>query len=158
MKHRSATVYPVASSRTRTPRQRPIPLQLFRTFAAAALLVAALGLGVVLGQRIYAGGVLTATTLQGQVQQGNAVVTIHRSGAAILQLTGLPDPPAGQVYQAWVIPAGGSPIPAGTSASGTQVIPLPAPVHGRTVGITVEPALGSASPSSAPVLAGEVTL
>jgi len=83
------------------------------------------------------------------------VVMSHRDHALVLTTAMLPALPAGQRYQVWLMG------PRRTRAAGM----LPAPHRGMTapmivsgvaagdmVGLTVEPASGSAVPSSAPVL------
>jgi Anti-sigma-K factor rskA/Putative zinc-finger len=86
---------------------------------------------------------------------GATVVMSHRDHALVLTTAMLPALPAGQRYQVWLMG------PRRTRAAGM----LPAPRRGMTapmivsgvaagdmVGLTVEPASGSAVPSSAPVL------
>ena len=86
---------------------------------------------------------------------GATVVMSHRDHALVLTTAMLPALPAGQRYQVWLMG------PRRTRAAGM----LPAPHRGMTapmivsgvaagdmVGLTVEPASGSAVPSSAPVL------
>jgi anti-sigma-K factor RskA len=93
----------------------------------------------------------------GQVSTGGAAVVVDsrsRDEAAIT-LAGLTEPGAGQAYQLWMIG------PGGTRSGG--VVALDA--HGssgtilarglgdaKTVGLTVEPAGGSAKPTTTPVL------
>ena len=124
----------------------------------AAVLVVVLGLGAALGQRWYAQQELVAVALAevGGAVPGGARVVVHRSGTAELRLEGLPAPPPGTVYEGWVIPPSGQPIPAGTAASGTDAIRLEGPVLGRTVAVTLEPAPGIPAPTSNPLLAGTV--
>jgi hypothetical protein len=69
---------------------------------------------------------------------GNATVIIRRSGAAELELRGVPDPGPGFVYEAWVIPAGQKPVAAGTTSRGDATVPLPGDLRGATVAITKE--------------------
>jgi anti-sigma factor RsiW len=86
--------------------------------------------------------------------KGSLVVT--RSGEAALVTNGLPAAPAGKTYEAWVI-KGGKPLPAGLLRGGhsVDVLRLQRPVPPQaTVAVTVEPARGSKSPTSAPILRG----
>jgi hypothetical protein len=78
---------------------------------------------------------------------------------AVLLATGLPKPPAGKAYEAWVI-AGSAPVPAGVfrvDDSGTTVHPLPRledTVRAKTFAVTLEPEAGTAAPTGPMVLAG----
>lgn len=68
--------------------------------------------------------------------------------------------PQGKIYELWLIPVSGGPIPAGTFAPDTQgsasvVFPqLPAGVEAKAFGVTVEPEGGSSAPTSAILLQG----
>jgi hypothetical protein len=98
-----------------------------------------------------------ATIMSGKAVTGGSatVVMSHRDHALVLTTAMLPALPAGQRYQVWLMG------PRRTRAAGM----LPAPRRGMTaplvvsgvaagdmVGLTAEPARGSAVPSSAPVL------
>jgi anti-sigma factor RsiW len=102
-------------------------------------------------ERIYA--VMNAKDVQmrgadlpGGGRMAAAVSARQREGVAML--AGLPDPPAGEVYQMWLI----------AGAKSTSALVLPAGVLGGTLlftwvpgadfGITMEPAGGSAAPST----------
>lgn len=93
----------------------------------------------------------------GKVNGGGTVTVIDsrlRDRAAIT-LTGLAEPPAGKAYQLWMIaPRGirsGGVVPSGANSS---TGPILADGLGATVSvaITVEPAHGSAQPTTAPIL------
>jgi anti-sigma-K factor RskA len=137
----------------------PIPFRPRRPWlqALAAALVVLIGAGAVFGVQGYQNQVVASVALQG-TGPGSATVLVRRSGAADLQMAGLAAPPAGKVYEAWVIPPGGQPIPAGTSASGQATLPLPGPVQGTTVAITVEESPGAPAPTQQPFLAAPVTV
>jgi hypothetical protein len=86
---------------------------------------------------------------------GATVVMSHRDHALVLTTAMLPALPAGHRYQVWLMG------PRRTRAAGMLPVPhrgMTAPVvvsgvaPGDMVGLTVEPASGSAVPSSAPVL------
>ncbi len=91
-----------------------------------------------------------------------ARATYQPKGGTLLMLaSNLAPLPSQKVYELWVIPAnGGAPIPAGTftpdSHGGASVL-IPA-LHGavaaKALGITIEPAGGSATPTMPIVLAG----
>lgn len=77
-------------------------------------------------------------------------------GRGALSLARLAPAPAGKTYQAWVIPPGGKPIPAGLfdARGGRAVIVLEPTVEpGAIVAITLEPAGGVDAPTSEPLVA-----
>lgn len=86
---------------------------------------------------------------------GSAVVNVRRSGATELQMSGVPEPPAGYLYEAWIIPPGGQPVPAGTAPSGDAKLPLGQLSSGTKVAVTQERSRVDA-PTSPPVLSGVV--
>jgi anti-sigma-K factor RskA len=85
---------------------------------------------------------------------------LRARGQLIFTANNLAALPQGKVYELWLIPASGSPIPAGTFAPDTQgsaavVFPkLPAGVEAKAFGVTVEPEGGSSAPTSAILLQG----
>jgi anti-sigma-K factor RskA len=84
-----------------------------------------------------------------------------RDGQGTLVLSNLEPLSAGQIYQLWLIPPDGAPIPAGLlgQAGGpvaTITLELPSTLDGiAAVGISVEPPGGSAAPTGPIVLLGE---
>ncbi|HVL25342.1 MAG TPA: anti-sigma factor, partial [Thermomicrobiales bacterium] len=75
----------------------------------------------------------------------------------VLDVTGMPEPPTGHVYQAWLIDAGG-PIPVGVMdpASG-EFASAGNRSQYTTFAITVEPGpLGNAAPTTEPVLVAQL--
>ena len=84
-------------------------------------------------------------------------VYLPSRGALILQASNLAQLPPTKVYELWVIPASGAPIPAGlfspdASGSASVVLPqLPKGVPAKAFGVTIENAGGSATPT-APIL------
>jgi anti-sigma-K factor RskA len=139
--------------------REPIPLRPrvvpFRRPAWVASLAAVLVIALAgAGTYSYMNQVVTSVALAGS-GPGQAVVQVRRSGAATLQM-GLPAPPAGYVYEAWIIPPGAAPVPAGTTASGQAELPLSGQVVGTTVAITQEVAPGVNAPTSTPLLAAPV--
>ncbi|MCF3960558.1 anti-sigma factor [Streptomyces fuscigenes] len=103
-------------------------------------------------------GVLSAPdarTAVGKLSNGAAgtVVVSHSQGRAAFIASGLPKPPSGKVYQLWY-DDGGTMRPAGlmTSASPSQAVLLTGHIGKASgMGITVEPAGGSAAPTSDPL-------
>lgn len=89
-----------------------------------------------------------------------AVYSAQR-GALILEASNLAPLAPGKTYELWIIPANGKPpVPAGLfrpSASGDAhlVLPaIPAGIEAKALGVTVEEASGSATPTLPIVLAG----
>ncbi|MBA3912616.1 MAG: anti-sigma factor [Acidobacteriales bacterium] len=91
--------------------------------------------------------------------QGKAIYVKDRSSLIFLA-SNMPPLPAGKAYELWLIPKTGSPIPAGVfrpdaRGSGTVVEPpLPAGAEPKAFAITVEPASGSAGPTTQPIMLG----
>jgi anti-sigma-K factor RskA len=95
--------------------------------------------------KVVSGGLAEGAT-------GTVVVSRTRNKAAFLT-SGLPEPPEGKVYQLW-FSDGGSMRSAGLmDASGdTGAVVMEGPLDGASgIGITVEPAGGSAQPTSDPL-------
>ncbi len=104
--------------------------------AAAAAACIAVGLGVSLSQ---SSSTRTFTLM------------IHPDRTAELHVSGLPTR-SGKTYEAWVIPPGRSPRPAGLFTGGTDTtlrLRGTVPQHG-VVAVTVEPAGGSKQPTTKP--------
>ncbi len=81
-------------------------------------------------------------------------------GGAHVVLVGLPQAPTGQAYQAWYI-ADGTPTSAGlmsVSPDGYVIMSDPEPLPGAEVfAVTLEPAGGSAQPTTQPIVVGDLT-
>ena len=82
---------------------------------------------------------------------GTATVAISTSkDAVVVKMNGVPAPPAGKVYQMWLIPKDGS-APVSQGLMDAEALSKPAVVKGihaaASLGITVEPVGGSASPT-----------
>jgi hypothetical protein len=134
----------------RLPPPNVVPLWRRSRFVSALAAVLVLGL-VSVGAYSYENQVVATYVLTGSVP-GAATVNVRRSGAAELNMNGLPDPQTGFLYEAWVIPSGGQPVAAGTTTNGNATLPLPGEVRGSTVAITQERSRVDA-PTSAPILA-----
>ena len=79
-------------------------------------------------------------------------------GAGYLVLVDMPIAPSGMTYQAWYI-ADGRPASAGVlsvDSDGYVVMALPGRPGTQVIALTIEPAGGSAQPTSDPVAAGEL--
>jgi anti-sigma-K factor RskA len=140
--------------------RQPVPLRprllLFRRPAWVASLAAVLVIALAgAGTYTYMNQVVTSVALSG-TGPGQAVVVVRRSGAATLELRGLPNPQPGYVYEAWIIPPNQAPVPAGTTSTGQADLPLSGHVQGTTVAITLELAPGVNAPTNQPLLAAPV--
>jgi anti-sigma-K factor RskA len=148
------------AARTTTPepiplRQAPRVIPFWRRTRWASALAAVLVVGLVsVGAYTYENQVVATYSLSGSAP-GSATVVVHRSGAAELQMSGVPNPPPGFVYEAWVIPPGGQPVAAGVTPSGEARLSLPGDVRGKTVAVTQERTRVDA-PTSAPFMAAVV--
>jgi hypothetical protein len=142
--------------------QEPIPLRppatvipFWRRSRWTSALAAALVLGLVsIGAFTFQNQVVATYSLSGTAP-GSATVVVRRSGVAELEMRGVPNPPPGFVYEAWVIPQGGQPVAAGITTSGDARLPLPGNVRGATVAVTQERTRVDA-PTSTPILATAV--
>jgi len=91
--------------------------------------------------------------------QGRAIY-VASSGTLVFLASNMPKLPSQKVYELWLIPTHGAPIPAGVfrpdhEGSGAIVKPpLPAGVEAKTFAITVEPEGGSAAPTTTPSMVG----
>lgn len=160
---RDAADLPVADElgearKRREERRRPQGMRIWLVGVAAAAAVALGGVGVgayvanqsdPLNQVMQAGDVRQATVdVNGG---GTATVTISPSkDAAVVKMNGVPAPPAGKVYQMWLIPKDGS-APVSQGLMDAEALSKPAVVKGigsaASLGITVEPSGGSATPT-----------
>jgi len=116
--------------------------------ALAAVFVVAL---VTAGVFTYENQTVATYELTGSVT-GSARVGVRRSGAAELDMTGVPNPEPGFIYEAWIIPPGKQPVAAGTTATGDAKLPLSGDLAGTTVAITKERGRVD-QPTSTPILA-----
>ncbi len=137
------------------PPTKVVPFWRRSAWASALAAIFALAL-VTAGAFTYENQVIATFSLSGDLP-GSATVAVRRSGAAELDMNGVPEPDPGFLYEAWVIPQDGQPIPAGITTSGSAKLPLPGDVRGKTVAITKERTRVEA-PTSAPILATQVQL
>lgn len=101
------------------------------------------------------------STASAEVAGGTVTVTASRQlDAAVVSLESVPPPPAGQVYQMWLMPDDGTAESArsvGTMSADTMPPPSGEVIAGlgdaQTVAITVEPGTGSPSPTTDPIVA-----
>ncbi len=85
-------------------------------------------------------------------------VFVHPRQGVLLLAYNLPPAPAGKLYEMWVIPKGGSPVPAGlfqSEADGTALYMRRGAVDVATTGavaVTLEAEAGAAAPTSTPII------
>jgi anti-sigma-K factor RskA len=81
------------------------------------------------------------------------------NGNATLMVSGLDAAPKGKTYEAWVIPKGKAPRPAGLFEGGkpTTIHLHGVPQKGAVVAVTVEPADGSPAPTTTPIATSATT-
>jgi anti-sigma-K factor RskA len=91
--------------------------------------------------------------------QGKAIYQ-RNTGTLVFLASNMPELPPQKTYELWLIPARGTPVPAGLFRPDTHgsaaVIkpPLPTGIEAKTFAITVEPESGSAAPTSMPIMVG----
>jgi anti-sigma-K factor RskA len=134
---------------------RPLPpnvIPLWRRTPWVSALAAVVAVGLVaFGAFSYENQVIASYALSGTLS-GSAVVNVHRSGAAELDMRGVQDPPPGSIYEAWIIAPGGKPVAAGTTSTGDASLPLSGLSGGDTVAVTEERGRVDA-PTNTPILA-----
>lgn len=135
---------------------------------AAAALIAIAGVGTAIVVHQTGDSTSQVTSLSAQVLHapdarevdvdlpGPALARVVRSvsvGRAVLVTHDMPAPPAGKVYQLWLQNSAGRMISAGLMPTGgNQTVVLRGNASdAKAAGITVEPAAGSAQPTSAPL-------
>jgi anti-sigma-K factor RskA len=148
----------------RESRRRPGSARRWLAAAAAAAVIALGGVAVgsyvadqndPLNQVVRAGDVREASVPV--AAGGTATVLISSSkDALVVKMKDVPAPPAGKVYQMWLIPKDGS-APVSQGLMDKEALSKPAVVKGiasaASLGITVEPAGGSPAPTSPTVAA-----
>jgi anti-sigma-K factor RskA len=169
---RAAILDAVAEPVTATSRPARVRLAFLRGAFAGTLAGAAIALviGIALhgklsdvrGSRDAQSALVSSLLRPGsQVEQltGNVQGAVVRSGAGgKLVLVDLPKPAAGRTYEAWLIGADKTPLPAGTFGGGKAVVvPLVGDAGGsKTVAITVEPDGGSQAPTTKPFASAQL--
>jgi anti-sigma-K factor RskA len=149
----------------RAERQNVVPLRTRRPLrltplagvaAAAACLLVALGLWNVslhrdLDHRRAIAAVLgdpRATHVALPKAAGQLVV----SDKGVALVANVKPAPAGKTYEAWMIPKGGKPVPAGTFDRSGAVLLHGTPTPGVTMAVTIEKQGGSSQPTTPPVV------
>ncbi len=95
---------------------------------------------------------------EGAAQPPQGKVFLNPKRGVLLLASNLPPAPEGKIYEMWVIPAGGKPVPAGlfqSESNGTAVHLQQGPVDVASTGavaVTLEPAGGAPQPTSQPLI------
>jgi len=95
---------------------------------------------------------------EGAAQPPQGKVFLNPKRGVLLIASNLPPAPEGKIYEMWVIPAGGKPVPAGlfqSESNGTAVHLQQGPVDVASTGavaVTLEPAGGAPQPTSQPLI------
>ena len=126
--------------------------------AAAAVVVVGVGGAIAVQTDTDPSGPAAATALEAPVTGGGTLEVEYTPGSdrAIVQMDGVDAPPAGSVYQLWIIDGG--PVSAGTMDATTVYEAASVPVAGASaVSVTVEPTGGSPFPTSAAIARVDLT-
>ncbi|MFN8130915.1 MAG: anti-sigma factor [Solirubrobacteraceae bacterium] len=136
-------------------------------FGAAAVLAIGVGAGVLVsggddgpaGTRTIQASVRPAA---GADAGARLVVARDSASGARLEVQGMRNPPPGRVYQVWIAPSAGAPVPTDAlftvSRAGTASVSVPGSLAGaQAVLVTSEPQGGSRVPSGQPVIAAKLT-
>lgn len=95
---------------------------------------------------------------EGAAQPPQGKVFLNPNRGVLLLASNLPPAPAGKIYEMWVIPAGGRPVPAGlfqSESNGTAVHLQKGPVDVAATGaiaVTLEAEGGAPQPTSQPII------
>ncbi len=157
---------PVAKPLRRPSPPRPVPRM--PAYALAAVAVVALLIGVLIGQVTLhtqqSGQQVARFTLTGHQDMAAAsatVVDLKSDGVALVDFRGLPPPGANRVYEVWLVPSKGDPVPAAVfvpDSNGSGVVLVNRSLSGYSVmAVTNEPAPdGSSAPTQQPQLYGNL--
>ncbi|HKW70516.1 MAG TPA: anti-sigma factor [Candidatus Dormibacteraeota bacterium] len=166
----AATASPRTSVPVATRVRRPAPARSsprMPAYALAAVAVVALLIGVLVGQitlRSPAPSQVARYTLTGHQEMSLAqasVIDLRQDGVALVDFRGLPAPRSGRVYEVWLIPAKGDPVPAAVfvpDSNGAKVVLVNRSLAGYTVMAVTEEAGpdGSQAPTQPPQLYGNI--
>ncbi len=139
-------------------------------YTAAAVALVALLVGIVLGQAAFHGPQPPAAsqvarfTLAGHQNMSGAqasVIDLKTDGLALVDFRGLPPPGGGRVYELWLIPPQGSPVPAAVfvpDSNGSRVVLVNQSLKGYTLmAVTNEAGPdGAQAPTQPPQLYGSI--
>lgn len=101
---------------------------------------------------------IVRVSAEGAAAPPQGKVFLNPTRGVLLLASNLPPAPEGRIYEMWIIPAGGAPLPAGlfqTEANGTAMYLKKGPVDvagAGAVAVTLEAAGGAAQPTSQPLI------
>lgn len=132
--------------------------------AAAAVVVTAVGVGVTqpwqpdapaytAAERVVRADDARSQSLSFDDGSSATVIRSVSEGKAVLETHDMAPPPAGRVFQLWLMDPEGNPAPAGTMSSGGdhELVLDGDAAEASAVGITVEPEGGSEQPTTEPI-------
>jgi len=154
--------HPAAQPRVSVIRRLP-------AYAIAAVALLALLIGLVVGEVAHAPQPSTTNQVarfelsghQGMSGAHASVIDLKSDGLALVDFRGLPQPGSGRVYEVWLIPGGGNPVPVAVfvpDSNGAKVVLVDRALAGYAVmAVTNEPGPdGSQAPTQQPQLFGNV--
>lgn len=125
-------------------RSNVVPLLRRRWVARGLAVAAAAAACIVVG--------LAVSLSQSNHPQALSVMVLP-NGKATIHVSGLPAAPSGKTYEAWIIPANGTPRPAGLFSDGNATVRLRGTVpRNAVVAVTRERAGGVKAPTMTPIL------
>ena len=141
-----------------------------QSVAAAAVVAFALGagLGIGIGRSFAPQPAPSANVVQHSLSGSGAmsgaegrVFELRQQGLTLVEFSNLPELDTGKVYELWLIPRQGQPVPAGVfrpDPGGSHVVVLPRNLNGLTaLAVTAEAGPnGTSAPSQQPQLIGTV--
>jgi anti-sigma-K factor RskA len=98
----------------------------------------------------------------GPAQPPRGRIFVNRQQGVLFMATNLPPTESGKIYELWLIPRGGSPVPSGlfqSDAQGNALFVRSGIVDPSTaaVAVSVEPAAGSTAPTTKPLIVATVS-
>ena len=105
---------------------------------------------------------IVRVSTEGATQPPQGKVFVNPTHGVLLLAANLPPAPAGKIYEMWVIPAGGKPVPAGlfqTESNGSAVHLYRGAVDVASTGavaVTLEASEGAAQPTSQPIIVAPI--
>ncbi len=149
------------------PRPRRRRTLLVAAAAAAAAIIVVLGVGgaLVIGRSDgrnpaaqFAAAIADPDRRVGTLEgaSGVSMVVLGPEGKGFLAMGGLPEPPAGFVYQLWLLDSG-TPVSLGVVETDQGIARFDAPPHARTLALSLERAPGAQQPTLPPVAVAELS-
>jgi Anti-sigma-K factor rskA len=98
----------------------------------------------------------------GPAQPPRGRIFVNRQQGVLFMASNLPPTPSGSIYELWLIPRGGNPVPSGlfqSDAQGNALFVRSGLVDPNTsaVAVSVEPQAGSTAPTTKPLIVATVS-